>query len=548
MGESRNSKQMKKIDRLVITSFLPPFVVAFGIAIFVLVMQTLWLYIDDIAGKGLGLFLLVELLAYKSVSLIPLALPLGILISSVMVIGGLAEHYELSSMKSAGVPLLRVMRSLLLFGLVAATFSYYCSATLIPISNLKFGSRMWDIQRQKPALRLDEGTFNDDFEGYTIHIGNKKSDGRSIEDVLIYDQSEANQGRLVQISAAEGEMYASADGQYFVMELYNGHQYMESRPGGTGKKQYPFIRSNFSRWTKVFDLGEFNLKRTNEDLFKQNRSMLGISQLKEVADSLGVTIQEKKDGMQESFSNYFHPLAYPDTTSREVAVADPSDKSTPGFYQPGNLKAEVTLQPDGSESEPEVVQPKVFRKPSPRLSADRVRSPVLPQITDKPLNEYNSIVETFEEKERSGLVGRAKSFARSMMGQSEGVLRVIDGLSENRVKHIYDLHTKYSMAVVCIIFMFIGAPMGAIVRKGGFGVPILVSIVFFIVFVVLTIFCRKIAESLILPASFAAWLPSVVLFPIGVYLTRKAMNDSRFAGIGNFFKWLSSLFAKKEKA
>lgn len=548
MGESRNSKQMKKIDRLVITSFLPPFVVAFGIAIFVLVMQTLWLYIDDIAGKGLGLFLLVELLAYKSVSLIPLALPLGILISSVMVIGGLAEHYELSSMKSAGVPLLRVMRSLLLFGLLAAAFSYYCSATLIPVSNLKFGSRMWDIQRQKPALRLDEGTFNDDFEGYTIHIGNKKSDGRSIEDVLIYDQSEANQGRLVQISAAEGEMYASEDGQYFVMELYNGHQYMESRPGGATKKQYPFIRSNFSKWTKVFDLGEFNLKRTNEDLFKQNRSMLGISQLKEVADSLGVTIQEKKEGMQESFSNYFHPLAYPDTTTREVAVANPSDKPMPDSYQPGNLKADVSLQPDGAEAEPAQVQPKVFRKPSPRLSTDRVRSPVLPQIIDKPLNEYNSIVETFEEKERSGLVGRAKSFARSVMGQSEGALRVIDGLAENRVKHIYDLHTKYSMAVVCIIFMFIGAPMGAIVRKGGFGVPILVSIVFFIIFVVLTIFCRKIAESLIIPASFAAWLPSVVLFPIGVYLTRKAMNDSRFAGIGNFFKRVASLFAKKQKS
>jgi lipopolysaccharide export system permease protein len=525
---------MKRIDRLVITSFIPPFIVAFCIAIFVLVMQTLWLYIDDIAGKGLGLLLLVELLAYKSVSLIPLALPLGILISSVMVIGGLAEHYELSSIKSAGVPLLRTMRSLLVFGVFAAAFSYYCSATLIPVSNLKFGSRMWDIQRQKPALRLDEGIFNDDFEGYTIHIGNKKADGRHIEEVLIYDQSEAGQGRLVQISAEKGEMYASADGQFFVMELYNGHQYMESRPGAGNNKSYPFVRSNFSKWTKVFDLGEFNLKRTNEELFKQNRSMLGIHELKIVADSLAVTIREKEQGMAESFANYFHPMLNPDTS----AVIIPEPISEPNPVPSGQLRASVSVSPRNPAGGEAPV--------APRPENYVPQSPVMRQIVDRPWSDYTSIAATFEEKERAGLIGRAKSFARSMQGQSEGTLRVLDGLSENRVKHIYDLHTKYSMAVVCLIFMLIGAPMGAIVRKGGFGVPILVSILFFIVFVVLTIFCRKIAESLIIPAALAAWVPGIVLFPIGVLLTKKAMNDSRFDGFANFFKWVGALFSQKK--
>jgi lipopolysaccharide export system permease protein len=523
---------MKRIDRLVITSFIPPFIVAFSIAIFVLVMQTLWLYIDDIAGKGLGLLLLVELLAYKSVSLIPLALPLGILISSVMVIGGLAEHYELSSIKSAGVPLLRTMRSLLVFGVASAAFSYYCSATLIPVSNLKFGSRMWDIQRQKPALRLDEGTFNDDFEGYTIHIGDKKPDGRHIAEVLIYDHSEAGQGRLAQISAEEGEMYASADGQYFVMELYNGHQYMESRPSGGNSKDYPFIRTNFSKWTKVFDLGEFNLKRTNEELFKQNRSMLGIHELKIVADSLAVTIREKEEGMAESFMNYFHPMLNPDTTTIVAATQ-------PEALPESKLLASVAARPRYPEGAETPVT-------TPRPENYTPQTPVMRQIVDRPLSDYTSIAETFEEKERAGLIGRAKSFARSMQGQSEGTLRVLDGLSENRVKHIYDLHTKYSMAVVCLIFMFIGAPMGAIVRKGGFGVPILVAIVFFIVFVVLTIFCRKIAESLIIPAAWAAWLPGMVLFPIGIWLTRKAMNDSRFEGLANLLKALAGLFQKKK--
>ena len=182
---------MKRIDRLLITSFIPPFIVTFMIALFVLLMQIMWLYIDDIAGKGLGFFILIELIAYKSVSLIPMALPLAILISSVMVLGNLAERYELSSLKSAGVPLLRIMQPLIFVAGAAVVFSFFCSNNLIPIANLKFGSRMYDIQRQKPALSLDEGIFNYDFTGYTIHIKEKEKDDRTIKDVLIYDHTDA---------------------------------------------------------------------------------------------------------------------------------------------------------------------------------------------------------------------------------------------------------------------------------------------------------------------------------------------------------------------
>ena len=221
---------MKKIDRLLLTSFLPPFFASSMIAMFVLLMQTLWLYIDDIAGKGLGFFLVMELLAYKCVSLIPLALPIAVLISSVMVLGNLAEFYELSSFKSAGVSLLRVMRPIIFFGFFAALFSYYCSNYLMPVANLKFGSRMYDIQRQKPALRLDAGVFNYDFQGYAIHIGEKMGDGRHIREVLIYDHNENNSNAFSQIMAEEGEMYSAGDGKYFVMNLQNGHQYIETRP------------------------------------------------------------------------------------------------------------------------------------------------------------------------------------------------------------------------------------------------------------------------------------------------------------------------------
>lgn len=298
---------MKQLDRLMVSSFIPPFLVTFMIAMFVLVMQVLWLYIDDIAGKGLGFFLVMELLAYKCVSLIPMALPLAVLISSVMLLGNLAERYELSSFKSAGVSLWRIMRPMMFFAAGATAFSFFCSNNLIPVANLKFGSRMYDIQRQKPALRLDAGIFNDDFDGYAIHIRKKATDGRHIENVLIYDHTDASRGRLSQVMAERGEMYATEDGAYFVMNLQNGHQYMETEPSGAGSgRSYPFVRVNFSSWNKVFDLGEFQLNRTNEELFKSNRSMLTSGQLREAVDSLSYKIERRQKSLSNQMANFFY--------------------------------------------------------------------------------------------------------------------------------------------------------------------------------------------------------------------------------------------------
>ncbi|HNM28009.1 MAG TPA: LptF/LptG family permease, partial [Saprospiraceae bacterium] len=180
---------MKKIDQLLFRSFLGPFAVAFGIALFVLVMQFLWLYIDEIAGKGVSILVLFELIGYLSISTFPMALPIAVLISSVMVLGNLAERYELSSMKSAGVSLLRVMRALIICAAAIAFFSYACSDFIIPISNLKFKSRLYDIRRQKPALTLEKGIFNEDFRQFVIRIGDKERDGETIKNVMIEDQS-----------------------------------------------------------------------------------------------------------------------------------------------------------------------------------------------------------------------------------------------------------------------------------------------------------------------------------------------------------------------
>ena len=565
---------MKKLDRLLITSFIPPFIVTFAIAMFVLLMQTLWLYIDDIAGKGLGFFLVIELLAYKCVSLIPMALPLGMLISSVMVLGNMAEHYELSSFKSAGVPLLRVMRPVMYFGVGAMFFSFLCSNYLIPVSNLKFGSRMYDIQRQKPTLRLDAGIFNDDFGGYAIHIGKKDANDKTIRDVLIYDHSDANKGRLSQIVAKEGEMYTSENGQFFVMNLRDGHQYMETKPS-SNEKSYPFVRTTFKSWNKVFDLGEFELNRTNEELFKQNRAMLSINQLGDAIDSIKLKILKREKTLSNHISSYFYYMEAdsmflikgeklePDPFSREMINDIPI---IPDTAQVDSNKVNVSPQKKSAarknrilaEVKSGIVPPKtqvdtskkqikkVVSKPKPKKKKSTIRrkslGTPLTQNIEKDLSEYESISELFKDRDRPRLTNKAKTSARSIHAQSQSAIRSLERMVESRVKHVYELHTKYSMAVVCFIFLFIGAPMGAIVRKGGFGYPILISIIFFVLFVVLTILYKKIAETNALPATLAAWMPSLILFPIGIILTYKAMNDSKLLNTDRYIAFFASIF------
>lgn len=586
--------KIKKLDRLLIANFVGPFIVTFMIAIFVLLMQILWLYIDDIAGKGLGFFVLIELLAYKCVGLIPMALPLAILISSVMVLGNLAEHYELSSFKSAGVPLLRVMQPIIIFGLFAVVFSYLCSNYLIPIANLNFGSRMYDIQRQKPALRLDAGVFNDDFQGYSILIGEKGKDGKQIKRVMIYDHQDASKGQLSQIVANEGQMYMTDNGAYFIMNLEDGNQYMETSPSSASQrnKSFPFVRTSFKSWTKVFDLGEFDLSQTNKELFKQNRSMMTIGQLRIAIDSIAIKIREREVNSSNQLANYISILKLDSTfIKRDLAkdkarndsltlVEEMKYDSLQRIANEKRKRAEDSLaaikktNPSPTKPKPPVAPtPKPLpksttKKPSAALQAAKRRAVEKTKNTKLSTNpkveEYKAKVENqgllpsdttllFSEAfakiphyHRKTILTKAKSSVRAIKSQAESGTRIIDNMRESKVKHVYELYTKYSMAVVCFIFVLIGAPMGAIVRKGGFGYPILVSIIFFMLFVILTIFCRKIAETFVVSAVMAAWIPCLVLFPIGAILTYKAMNDSKLVNLDRYTNFFSKLFKKKE--
>lgn len=547
---------IKKLDQLLIRSFIPPFIVSYSIAMFVLVMQVLWLYIDDIAGKGLSAWLIIELLVYRSMALVPIALTLGMLIASVMTMGNLAERYELSSIKSAGVSLWRTMMPIILFGTVVCLFSMYTSNTLIPISNLKFGSRMFDIQQKKPTLQMEAGTFNYDFPGYAIHFKEKSKDGRHIKDVLIYDHTSTISGDMAHIAAKSGEMFMALNGRLFIMRLKDGYQYLDQRPkSGRERGKYPFVRTSFDEYEVRFDLGDFELKRTNPELFNRNRQMMTTAQLLEAIDSISIRIDKRTKELSNYVSGYFNFEGLDSTYLEEQEIPEDLPASVRANIETATKEAADTnpiINPEAKSSfDAQNGGKAILAAKKDKQERSIGGGTPMEQILDIPPNEWKDLMVSFKKADQRNLQTKIKTSIRSMMNQAESAERSVDRMKISRIKHIYDMHMKYSMAVVCIIFVLIGAPMGAIIRKGGFGYPILVSIIFFIVFVVLMIFCRKFAEAYYITAAFAAWLPCIILLPVGLFLTYKALKDSKLmdvakiaSNVGSFFQSLLHLGKK----
>lgn len=497
-----------------------PFAVSFGIALFVLIMQFLWLYIDEIAGKGVSLLVLVELISYLSISTFPMALPIAVIISSVMVMGNLAERYELSSMKSAGVSLIRIMRVLIVSSFGIAVFSYVCADFLIPISNLKFKSRLYDIRKQKPALTLEKGVFNEDFRQFVIRIGDKKSDGETISDILIEDQTNIGRLSFNQILADSGQMYTTDDNRFFVMNLFRGTQYQE--PGSNHsiqRQRYPFVRTNFQSWSKVWDMKEFEMTRTDDDRFKSQRSMLSMKQLRFNVDSLNkLVVENRKSIAFDMMANVRKELIKPVQSIPPKAAPGATKLKEKNFKsEEVKRKAEAALHDTQNKQGLFVSENKSYR-----------------QVIDKPLTSYGSLLETFPEGVRPAIQREARarsSFFKNILINHSTLIR---NRQMESVKTAYELYSKYSFALVCFVFVFIGAPMGAIIRKGGFGYPVLVSIIFFVTFIMLTILCRKFAELFVLTPFWAAMVPCFILTPVAVILTRRAQNDSQMLQIDRF--------------
>ncbi len=474
---------MKKLHLLIIKNYLGPFIATFFISLFILLMQFLWKYIDDLAGKGLEWYVIAELMFYTASTLVPLALPLAILLSSIMTFGNLGEHYEIVALKAAGISLRKIMNPLIVTSVILSIAAFGFSNYILPLANLKMDSLLYDVKEKKPALNIRPGFFNKDMENYSIRIGSKDDDGKTIHDVMIYNHAD-NNGNTDLTVANSGKMEQTENKKYMVFSLFNGCNYKEETENNQIQPTYPFRRTYFKENIIYFDLSGFDLNRTNEELFKTNMQMLNLKQLGIAEDSLTKEYAVRKlDYTQNLVKNYNWFSQYSKLDSIKLDTAK-------------------ILQEDFLSN---------FSKQE-KLN-----------ITDLAINTARSIKENL-------------SFTKDEFVQKERRI--------NRYK--IEWHRKFTLSFACLVLFFIGAPLGALIRKGGFGMPVVMSILFFVAFHIISISGEKFAREGIIDPYKGMWLASAILLPIGIALTLKATTDISLFDMNNYRELFSKLFKRKK--
>lgn len=484
---------MKKLYRYIVKSFLGTFLFTFFIVIFILLMQFLWLYIDDMVGKGLETSILLELFFYMSITFVPMALPLALLLASLMCFGNFGEHYELVAMKASGISIWRVMRPLMFFSLFLSGIAFVFSNSIIPVATLKAKTLLFDVRKQKLAFDIKEGIYYRDIEDYVIYINKKGDDGSSIYGVKIYDHT-AREGNIKIMSADSGMMALSPNQRNIVFTLYNGYNYTDVTTDNDYQVRRPFERMAFKEEQIKFSLADFDMTRSSEDLYKSYHEMMNIHQLSTALDSLENRFAERQQVFTESFGRRF-----------------------------SNYN---TRQPDTC----------IVNMDS--LAADSTTILLWPLIDNIYPDKRANVVEM--------AVGGAQNAKDNVNFNSAD----FKSQNENMRKHRKEWHKKFTLSIACLIFFFIGAPLGTIIRKGGLGLPTVISVLFFVVYWVTSMTAERVAVAGDLNMFIGVWLSSIILFPVGVFLTFKATSDSALLDADswrNAFKKLKHRIFKTQK-
>ncbi len=460
---------------------------------FILVMQFLWKYIDDLMGKGLDTWIIIELLFYVSASLIPLALPLAILLSSIMVFGNLAENNELTALKSSGLSLYRIMRPLTMVVCIIAFATFYFANYVIPVANFKWHSLIYDIQNTKIAAIITPGVYSKELEGYAIKVTEGKQD--EFRGIVIHDHTQPTEIKTVK--AERGKMYKSKNGKHIVFELTKGFiceelaiQPPSFLPNGSlhrnKSNERPSRRTTFEQAIYKLDLSGFKLERSEDELFANKHEMLNVFQIYAAVDSV------KKNINQVS----------------------------------GNFLKSIKL-------DHLYFQAKDF-KPAPSRH-DNIELPKVEELTE-PVE-----FERLNELDRLKAIQTAQAKIRRKNENLAGQVEFMKGFNREKDAYWIEFHRKFALTYAIVVLFFIGAPLGAIVRKGGFGAPVVIAALLFMVYFVLISIGDSLASSQVVTPFWGMWFASMVLTPLAFLLTRAAANDSPIFNFSNLSFLLSSL-------
>jgi lipopolysaccharide export system permease protein len=469
---------LKRLYVFSIRSFVGPFFVTLAISMFILIMQFLWKYIDDLMGKGLDSFVILELLFYVSASLIPLALPLAILLSSIMTFGNLAENNELTALKSSGLSLYRIMRPLTFMVIGIACFTFYFANYVIPVANLKWHSLIYDIQNTKISALLTPGVYSKELDGYAIKV--EEGTDNSFKGILIHDHTDPKE--IKTIRANDGKIYKSENGKYLFFELNEGYVTEELAPQSptflpngelhrSKNNNRPSRRSNFEKATYKIDLSGFSLKRSQDELFADKHEMLNVFQIYHAIDSVKTNGRTIVLNFLQSLKNdhaYFQSHAYKPIESANISGLPEMDSIRP-----------QTIDFD-------------------KLSAN---------------DKLNAIT-------------LAQSKLRRKNQNLDGQKAYIESIDTDMNGYWIEFHRKFALTYAIVVLFFIGAPLGAIVRKGGFGAPVVIAALLFMIYFVLISVGDSLANSQVVTPFWGMWFASFVLTPIAYILMRAAANDA----------------------
>lgn len=463
-------KAIKKIDVYLLRTFLGLFAATFFIVIFILLMQFMWMHVKDLVGKGIGIGVLSEFFIYAAASVVPLALPLAILLSSLICFGNLAEKFELTAMKAAGISLFRILRPLVVAVALLSVGAFYFSNNVLPKSQMKLWALIFSLRQKSPELQIPVGEFYDEINGFHIYVRNKTPKGELL-DVMLYDYSEGFDNAMV-LLADTGRLSASVDKHYLVLNLINGESFAnldKKQQRATGSvKSIPYRRETFSHKQVLIDFStDFN--RYDESILEDQHVSKNVAQLIQSIDSVH----------------------------------------------------EVSLERSKEQSD-RLLDERYFGR------EDRQEDVVLPVLTKRDSRRVNldSMWQALSVLKQQQVMNIAVEKARNYRDQIEYHALLLEDTQRYIRKHEIELYRKFTLAFACLIFLFIGAPLGAITKKGGLGAPVVMSVILFIIYYIIDNTGYKMAREALWPCWAGMWLSSFVLLPIGIFLTYKAATDS----------------------
>ncbi len=510
----------------------------FFIVLFLLLMQFLWRYIDELVGKGLEFKIIGELMLYAASSLVPLALPLAILLSSLMTFGNMGEFYELTALKSSGISLRRIMFPLIILVTLISAGAFFFANNVLPVTNLKMKSLLYDVRNQQPGVQITEGVFYNGITNYVIRVNRKDANTDMMYDIKIYDHS-SRKGNVVVIVADSGRMKMTADRRNLVVTLWSGYKYEEidekKRKRG---RRFPHETDKFGEQRIIIEMSGFELMRSDESIFRNSYSMLNLDQLNKAVDSLqkGLDLRCRQFYITMTRNNYFRmnskntmsfnrPVYYnqepPPSASYSSNAPVLGNRSLPGN------KINPSRSIDPGKVPAAVKKPRVIHSDS-----NKALKPVIKVYSfDSLYNSYN----TFE---KLNIVRTSLNYTSMNQYMVVSIAANLKFDMRYLRRHEIEWHRKFTLSLACLIFLFIGAPLGAIIRKGGLGMPTVISTLLFILYYIMSLTGEKFVRESVVTAFNGMWISSWILIVAGIFLTYEATNDSAILNFDSYISWV----------